>query len=57
MHNFRNVEFADIQLEHNSMWIHGKNAQGKTKTKQIIKLSNLFFINPPKTNLYDKKEK
>ena len=40
LHNFRNVEFADIQLEHNSMWIHGKNAQGKTNLLEAIGLIN-----------------
>lgn len=40
LHNFRNIEFADIQLDDNSIWIFGKNAQGKTNLLEAIGLLN-----------------
>ena len=30
LENFRNVEFADVQLDAQNVWIYGQNAQGKT---------------------------
>lgn len=30
LENFRNAEFADVQLDTQNVWIYGQNAQGKT---------------------------
>lgn len=36
LENFRNVEFADVRLDAQSVWIRGKNAQGKTNLLESL---------------------
>ena len=38
LRDFRNISFAEISLEADSVWIYGKNAQGKTNLLEAIGL-------------------
>ncbi len=38
--NFRNIEFAEVALQDQSVWISGANAQGKTNLLEAISLLN-----------------
>ena len=40
LQNFRNIEFAEVRFDSNSVWIHGNNAQGKTNLLEAIGLMN-----------------
>lgn len=40
LENFRNVEFADVQLDAQNVWIHGQNAQGKTN---LLEATGLLY--------------
>lgn len=40
LQNFRNIEFAEVELGTNSVWIFGKNAQGKTNLLEGIGMFN-----------------
>ncbi len=40
LQNFRNVEFAEVKFDSNSIWIYGNNAQGKTNLLEAIGMLN-----------------
>ena len=40
LHNFRNVELADVGLDSDSVWIHGRNGQGKTNLLEAVGMLN-----------------
>ena len=40
LQNFRNIEFSEVELATDSVWIFGKNAQGKTNLLEGIGLFN-----------------
>ncbi len=40
LENFRNIEFAEAHFEEDSVWIFGRNAQGKTNLLEALGLLN-----------------
>ena len=40
LQNFRNIEFAEVKFDSNSIWIYGNNAQGKTNLLEAIGMLN-----------------